>query len=300
MTRDPERVSRAPAPAPAAHAAAADPGAAGAPIGVFDSGVGGLTVLRAIHAHLPGESTIYLGDTARVPYGPKSPETVRRYAREAADFLLGRGVKALVIACNTATAHAFDALSQGLEIPVIGVVEPGAREAAAASATGVIGVIGTRGTVASGSYERAILAARPAATVRSAACPLFVALAEEGWVSGDVPELTARRYLDPLLEAGIDTLVLGCTHYPLLRGLLAEVAGAGVRLVDSAEATARETARVLETRRLEASTGGSRAREYFVTDDTRLFGELARLFLGAPVTRVESVALGEAAGGEAS
>lgn len=271
------------------------PGRAGAdaPIGVFDSGVGGLTVLSAIHAHLPGESTIYLGDTARVPYGPKSPETVRRYAREAAAFLLGRGVKALVIACNTATAHAFGTLSESLDMPVIGVVEPGAREAADASASGVIGVIGTRGTVASGSYERAILAARPDATVRSVACPLFVALAEEGWITGDVPALTARRYLKPLLDAGIDTLVLGCTHYPLLRGLLAEVAGTDVRLVDSAEATARETARVLETVGLAASGARLLSRDYYVTDDTGLFGELARLFLGAPVERVEAVELGE-------
>jgi len=290
-------VTGVPTPAPAEPATAPEPGAgrsgAGAPIGVFDSGVGGLTVLRAIHAHLPGESTIYLGDTARVPYGPKSPETVRRYAREATDFLIGRGIKALVIACNTATAHAFGTLSKGLDIPVIGVVEPGAREAAAASATGVIGVIGTRGTVASGSYERAILAARPDATVRSRACPLFVALAEEGWVTGDVPELTARRYLAPLLDAGIDTLVLGCTHYPLLRGLLAEVTGTGVRLVDSAEATARETARVLQSGRLAAPGDELLSREYFVTDDTRLFGELAELFLGAPVTRVEAVELGD-------
>lgn len=291
-----EATPAAPRPRTAPDPVAGDPGRA--PIGVFDSGVGGLTVLRALHARLPGESTIYLGDTARVPYGPKSPETVRRYAREAADFLTGRGIKALVIACNTATAHAFGTLSESLDIPVIGVVEPGAREAAAASEGGVIGVIGTRGTVASGSYERAILAARPEATVHSVACPLFVALAEEGWVTGDVPELTARHYLEPLLDAGVDTLVLGCTHYPLLRGLLAEVAGTGVRLIDSAEATARETARMLETGRLAAGGGGLLSREYFVTDDTRLFGELAELFLGAPVERVEAVELGEGSGPE--
>jgi len=263
-----------------------------APIGVFDSGVGGLTVLRAIHAQLPGESTIYLGDTARVPYGPKSPDTVRRYAREAAGFLTERGIKMLVIACNTATAHAFGTLSQGLDIPVLGVVEPGAREAAAASRSGVIGVIGTRGTVESGSYERAILAARADATVRSAACPLFVALAEEGWVSGEVPELAAHRYLDPLFAAEIDTLVLGCTHYPLLKPMLADVAGSGVRLVDSAEATARETARLLSARSL-TSSGSAPIAHHYVTDDTHLFRELAGLFLGAPVERVESVALGQ-------
>lgn len=265
-----------------------------APIGVFDSGVGGLTVLRAIHEHLGKESTVYLGDTARVPYGPKSPETVRRYAIEAAEFLVGCDIKLLVVACNTATAHACPTLARSLDIPVIGVVEPGAREAAAASRSGAIGVIGTRGTVESGSYERAILAARPAARVRSQPCALFVALAEEGWVSGDVPELTARRYLEPLIEEGIDTLVLGCTHYPLLRPLLAHVAGPDIVLVDSAEATARETARLLASEGLAATGERPPARTYYVTDDARRFGELAELFLGAPVRHVERAELGDA------
>ena len=261
-------------------------GRATRPIGVFDSGVGGLTVLRAIHAALPLEPTVYLGDTARVPYGPKSQETVRRYAVQAAEFLVDRGIKALVIACNTATAHAHATLAEALDIPVLGVIDPGAREAAEASRSGVIGVIGTRGTIESGTYERAIRSYRSDADVRSRACPLFVSLAEEGWVTGDVAELTARTYLEDLLDAGIDTLVLGCTHYPLLTPLLAHVAGEGVRLVDSAEATARATARIVP----HAEPGsGAPPREYYVTDDPRRFEELAGRFLGASIEHLQHV-----------
>lgn len=273
---------------------AARGGGRAAPIGVFDSGVGGLTVLRAIHRRLPGESTVYLGDTARVPYGPKSPDTVRRYAREAADFLEGRGVKAIVIACNTATAHACEELAGRVAVPVIGVVDPGAREASRVSRSGTIGVIGTRGTIESGTYERAILRFRPEARVRSRACPLFVALAEEGWVDGPVAELTAREYLGPLTAEGIDTLLLGCTHYPLLHDLLAEVVGAEVGLVDSAEATAEDTAsRLEEAGILRPSGEGAPVREYFVTDEARRFAEIADRFLGRPAARVQSVVLEE-------
>ncbi|MCG8470110.1 MAG: glutamate racemase [Gemmatimonadetes bacterium] len=262
------------------------------PIGVFDSGVGGLTVLRALHRSLPRESTIYLGDTARVPYGPKSPDTVLRYAREAAAFLTGRGVKGIVIACNTATAHAKRALTDALEIPVIGVVEPGAAAAAAASRSGAIGVIGTRGTIESGTYERAILRARPDASVFSEPCPLFVALAEEGWVDGDVAELTTRRYLEPLVSRGIDTLLLGCTHYPLLAPLIERVVGPEVELVDSATATARATAARLDERGLAAADREAR-REYYVTDDEARFSEIADRFLGAPARRVARASLGD-------
>ena len=262
-----------------------------APIGVFDSGVGGLTVLRAIHERLPDESTVYLGDTARVPYGPKSPDTIRRYADEAASFLMARGVKALVIACNTATAHACSALAGRLDVPVVGVVGPGAREAAEATRSGVIGVIGTQGTIESGVYERAIRRHRRDATVRSRACPLFVALAEEGWVTGEVPELTARRYLGDLLADSIDTLVLGCTHYPLLRPLLEEIAGPDIRLVDSAEATARETAVVLDEHGLAGGRETARSHEYFVTDDAERFGATAERFLGSSIGHLERVDL---------
>lgn len=264
-----------------------------APIGVFDSGIGGLTVLRAIHERLPAESTIYLGDTARLPYGPKSPETVRRYAAEATAFLLARGVKALVIACNTATAHACEAIAGALDIPVVGVVEPGARAAVQRSRSSAIGVIGTQGTIESGTYERAIHAEDPTATVHSTACPLFVALAEEGWVEGEIARLTAERYLRPLFRKGIDTLVLGCTHYPLLKPLIGRVAGAGVTLVDSAEATAAVLENDLEDRGLLTSNPAPDVREYFVTDDAERFRAIAKLFLGRPLDHLEPVDLGE-------
>lgn len=228
-----------------------------------------------------------------MPYGPKSPETVRRYAREAARFFARRGVKALVIACNTATAHACSDLAARSASPVIGVVDPGAQAAAAASGSGRIGVIGTRGTIESGTYERAILRLRPDAKVISGPCPLFVALAEEGWIDGPVAELTARRYLEPMLAERIDTLLLGCTHYPLLAPLIAEVAGPAVTLVDSAAATAKETALRIAEGGLETPRGAVGDREYFVTDDERRFSEIADRFLGAPATRVERAVLEE-------
>lgn len=247
---------------------------------------------------MPAVSTVYLGDTARVPYGPKSPDTVRRYANEAAGFLTGRGVRALVVACNTATAHASRALREILDIPVVGVVQPGATAAAAATTSGRIGVIGTRGTIESGTYERAIVAVRPDAEVHSVACPLFVALAEEGWLDGEVAELTAREYLTPLLEREIDTLLLGCTHYPLLAPLLARVVGDGVSLVDSAQATAGALADVLGEP-AEGSEPGDPIHAYCVTDDERRFGEIADRFLGAPARQVERVSIEEGPAGQA-
>lgn len=266
-----------------------------APIGVFDSGVGGLTVVHALRERLPFESILYLGDTARVPYGPKSPETVRRYAGEAADFLLARGVKLIVIACNTATARAADEVAARVSVPVVGVIEPGALEAVRRSSGGRIGVIGTQGTIESGSYERVIREQRPEAVVLSAPCPLFVALAEEGWTHGDVARLTAERYLQPLLQRGIDTLVLGCTHYPLLKPLIAEVAD-GVELIDSAEATASVVARTLAELEISAEpTGRPTTARYFVTDDARQFGAVAKRFLGEPVSSLEWVSLGSSA-----
>ncbi|MDP2530220.1 MAG: glutamate racemase [Candidatus Palauibacterales bacterium] len=275
-----------------------DAARASAPIGVFDSGIGGLTVLRALRRRLPAEDTVYLGDTARVPYGPKSPETVRRYAAEAAEFLLGQGIKLLVVACNTATARALPDLSESLPVPVIGVVEPGAREAARRSSSGRIGVIGTQGTVDSGAYEAAILALRPEAVVEGLACPLFVALVEEGWTEGEVARLTAERYLRPLLGRGIDTLVLGCTHYPLLRPLLQEVAGSAVTLVDSAEATADAVQRELERRGLGAPVAaGQGAARYFVTDDAGRFRRLAARWLDEEPESLETVELARTAGG---
>ena len=189
------------------------------PVGVFDSGLGGLTVLRAIRDRLPGESTVYLGDTARVPYGPKAADTIRRYALEATDFLVDKGVKSIVIACNTATARALPDVQDRAGVPVLGVVEPGGRAAATASASGRIGVIGTRGTISSRAYSTVIHDQRPDAEVFEQACPLFVPLVEEGWTDDEVTRLAAQRYLEPLLQKGIDTLVLACTHYPLLKPL---------------------------------------------------------------------------------
>lgn len=262
-----------------------------APIGVFDSGVGGLTVLQAIRRRLPGEATVYLGDTARLPYGPKSPETVRRYAREAADFLLGKGVKLVVVACNTASARALPELADEVSVPVVGVVEPGARAAAEVSPGGRIGVLGTRGTVESGAYQRAILRRRPNADVEGVPCPLFVSLVEENWTEGVIARLTARRYLDPLLRRGVDTLVLGCTHYPLLREVIADVAGPGVELVEPAEATAAEVARVLEREGLLAPEARSAERRFYVTDDAARFRELAGAWLGEVPEHLEQVIL---------
>lgn len=216
----------------------------GGVIGVFDSGVGGLTVLRALRERLPSVSTVYLGDTARVPYGTRSPEVVVRYSRNTARFLLSQEIELLVVACNTATAHALPTLQAELPVPVIGVVEPGAAAAARVSPTGRIGVIGTAGTIASGAYQKALARHLPSADVVARACPLLVPLAEEGWTEGEVPRAVARRYLDDL-RGQIDTLVLGCTHYPLLQGVIGEVLGPEVRLIDSARATAEAVAEAL-------------------------------------------------------
>jgi glutamate racemase len=263
-----------------------------APIGVFDSGIGGLTVVHELMRQLPHESILYFGDTARVPYGNKGPETVQRYSREIADFLEHRGVKAIVVACNTATAHALPILMAERRIPVIGVVEPGARAAVAASRGGRIGVIGTAGTIRSGAYERAIHAQRPDAAVTARACPLFVPLVEEGWTDHEAARLIAREYLAPLAGDHIDTLVLGCTHYPLLKPLLREALGRDVVLIDSAEATAAETARVLRSGGLEAPDS-ARAHYHFVSSDNpTLFRELGQRFLGSTIDDVERFVIG--------
>jgi glutamate racemase len=261
-----------------------------APIGVFDSGVGGLTVARELMRQLPGESIVYVGDTARVPYGPKSPETVRRYSSEIGAFLRGEGVKAVIVACNTATAHALDTLRAELDVPVVGVVEPGARAAVEASRSRHIGVIGTAGTINSFAYERAIRALVPDAVITSRACPLFVPLVEEGWAEHEVTRLVAEEYLAPLASAGVDTLVLGCTHYPILRGLIGTVMN-GVRLIDSAEQTALETRQLLVRRQL-LTTRPATAHRFFATDATAQMLRLGRRFLGESVERVETLALG--------
>lgn len=249
-----------------------------APIGVFDSGVGGLTVLAALERAVPSERLVYLGDTARVPYGTRSPETVVRYSVEAGRFFRGKGVKLLVVACNTASSVALPALEEASGVPVVGVIEPGARRAVRRTRNRKIGVIGTRATVASGAYAARIRALCPEAEVVSRACPLFVPLAEEGWTEGDVARGVAERYLETIWRADCDTVVLGCTHYPLLRGVIAETLGAGVTLVDSAESVAGEVAERL-------GTSGPRPEPceppvFYVTDDPDRFREVAERFLG--------------------
>lgn len=264
----------------------------GSPIGVFDSGIGGLTVAHEIIRQLPHESLIYFGDTARVPYGPKSPDTVRRYSREIAAFLVGEGVKAIVIACNTATAHALSVLRNELPMPVIGVVEPGARAAVSATRRGHIGVIGTVGTIKSGAYERAIRDLDSNVRITARACPLFVPLVEEGWTEHEATRLIAREYLAPLVAAEIDTLVLGCTHYPLLKPLLADLLGPSVRLIDSAEETAAETARTLAKCGLAADPAASPAYRFVASDDPLQFLQLGQRFLSDAIEGVEIRTLG--------
>jgi glutamate racemase len=261
------------------------------PLGVFDSGVGGLTVLRALRERLPAESLVYLGDTARVPYGTKSAGVVTRYAHLNAAFLTSLDVKLLVVACNTASAVALPALRATLRIPVVGVIEPGAQQAARRTRSGVVGVLGTPGTIRSGAYQRALEAERPGLSVHAQACPLFVPLAEEGWLSGDVPRLIARSYLEPLLGRGMDTVVLGCTHYPLLRGVLEEVLGPGVSLVDSGHATAEAVATVLARGDARPAASGHRTERFYVTDVPDRFVDVSARFLGTPVLAAEQVDL---------
>ena len=262
------------------------PGSADSPIGVFDSGLGGLTVAHAIMRQLPAEDLVYFGDTARVPYGPKSPETVRRYSSEIAWYLMEQGVKAIVVACNTATAHALPALQDELPVPVIGVVGPGARAAVKATRSGHIGVIATAGTIRSGAYVRAIHAEAPDARVTALACPLFVPLVEEGWTDREATRLVAREYLETVMHDEIDTLVLGCTHYPLLKPLIAEIVGPGVRLIDSAEETAADTRRLLAEHALATPSGEGRYR-FVASDDAQQFLTLGQRFFGDTIEHVE-------------
>ena len=260
-------------------------------IGVFDSGVGGLTVLRELRRLIPNESLVYLGDTARVPYGTKSPPTVLRYAHEAARFLLAQRVKLLVVACNTASAFALEELSLHNQVPVVGVIVPGARRALEVTRNGCIGVVGTEGTIRSGAYERALRAGSVDVVVHAAACPLFVPLAEEGWACHEVARLTAREYLTPLLDKGIDTLVLGCTHYPLLKQVLQEVAGPNVQLVDSAQETAKAVASQLKEHHLLQQSTPAQPPRYFVTDIPDRFERVGGAFLGEKLQGVTTVSL---------
>ena len=258
-----------------------------APIGIFDSGVGGLTVARAILDQLPNESTIYIGDTARGPYGPRPLAEVREFALESLDFLVEQGVKALVIACNTASAAMLRDARERYKVPVIEVIQPAVRRAVAASRSGQIGVIGTRATVDSKAYLDAFAAA-PQLQITSIACPLFVEYVERGETSGTDITKIARDYLAPVMEAKVDTLVLGCTHYPLLTGVISYVMGEGVTLVSSAEETAKDLYRTLvENNLLRDARGGAPTHNFLATGDAKAVESLARRFLGPEVTRVE-------------
>lgn len=245
------------------------------PIGVFDSGLGGLTVVRALRKRLPDESILYFGDTARVPYGPKSTETIRRFTREITRFLRRQGVKMIVAACNTCTATALDCVAEEFDGPVLGVIEPGVEAAVMKTRNQCVGVIGTLATINSAAYERALLEHLPQARVYSTACPLFVPLAEERMENHTATRLIAKEYLSPLLDQGIDTLILGCTHYPLLREAIQETVGPGVTVVDSAECTAEAVARILGARGIETPKGSAVSSRYFVSDDP---GSLERFF----------------------
>jgi glutamate racemase len=251
-------------------------------IGVFDSGIGGLTVLHQIIETLPHENTVYLGDTARAPYGTKSVDTVLRYSYENSDFLVEKGVKVLVVACNTSTAIALHQLKARLAVPVIGVIEPGVRSAIKSTKNKRIGVIGTEATIQSGAYTHALKAANPTVEVYSRACPLFVPLVEEGWTDNEVVEMTAKAYLEGFKQSGIDTLILGCTHYPLLKRAIRKLMGRGVRLVDSAEETAKEVELLLKRGSIMRKNGKG-AHSFFVTDAPERFIKVGRRFLGEKV-----------------
>ena len=258
------------------------------PIGVFDSGVGGLTVAAEIRRAMPAEDILYFGDTARVPYGNKSPETVTRYSREIARFLGAKGIRFLVVACNTSSALALDSLCAEVSVPVLGMIEPGARAAAETTGTGRVGLIGTRATVQSGAYEKAVLALNPSIQVFSQACPLFVPLVEEGWAQDPVAEEVARRYLKPLLERGVDTLILGCTHYPVLGSVLRRVAGPSVKLLSSSQCAAKALQDALagESPPEGAGPGGRGGLRCYVTDAGTHFREVGERILGEPLTEL--------------
>jgi glutamate racemase len=271
-----------------------------APIGVFDSGLGGLTVLRALHERLPREDLLYFGDTARVPYGTKGEKTVRAFARQDAGLLVARGVKMVVVACNTASAFALDHLCEVLPVPVLGVIEPGLRAALAATRGGPVGIIGTSGTIRSRRYQDGLRAAGlPAERIVAVECPLFVPLVEEGLSGHAMTRLAVAEYLRPLREAGIDTLILGCTHYPLLREDIAAYLGPGVRLVDSAATLAAAACDALAGggRLCEAGRPGCDDRpgrlSFVLSDIPWKFAEIGARFLGQPIGDVETVGLDE-------
>jgi len=256
------------------------------PIGVFDSGIGGLTVVRALMEQLPHENIVYFGDTARVPYGPKSPQVVKEYAAQDTDFLVSHNVKMIVVACNTVSSVALEVVQKHSKVPVVGVIVPGAKAAVSKSLKKRIGVIGTVGTINSNAYTNAIRQADPAATVISQSCPLFVPLAEEGWIEHKATEMIAREYLFPLKLQKIDTLVLGCTHYPILEKIIRSVFDNGITLIDSGEAAAEEVKRVLNENNLSNSSTMRANVQFFVSDIPYKFTEVGERFLGQKLGKV--------------
>ena len=267
------------------------------PIGIFDSGVGGLTVYRALHERLPNERFVYLGDTARVPYGTKSLATVERYAVENSRFLQSHGIKLLVVACNTASALALPAIRNAVEVPVVGVIEPGARAAVLAANGGQIGVIATEATVQSHAYAKAIASIDPSLLVIEKACPLFVSLTEEGWAESDVARIVAGDYLSELKDKSVEAVVLGCTHYPILRKVIADAVGFDVKLIDSGEATAGEVELLLDRLQLANETRIFKQERqlcddldhFYVTDAAARFAKVAERFLGSAPSILEAV-----------
>jgi len=258
------------------------------PVGIFDSGLGGLTVVKAVQKQVPGENLVYFGDTARIPYGSKSKDTIIHYTRQIIRFLVKKEkVKVLVVACNTSSAWALKEVRREFDIPILGVINPGAQAAVEVTRNGRVGVIGTEGTITSGAYPDAIHALNPRAKVFTQACPLFVPLVEEGKLSGSVTETVAREYLRPLLRSGVDTLLLGCTHYPLLKPVLKKIAGPRVRIVDSAEETAKNLRLNLES--YGGTASGRVTATFYVSDLSRKFKEHAQRFLGRAIPKVEKI-----------
>ncbi|QQR79465.1 MAG: glutamate racemase [Deltaproteobacteria bacterium] len=265
-----------------------------AAIGIFDSGIGGLTVLREIQKKLPKENIVYLGDTARVPYGTKSAETVTLYSMHNVNFLLQKNVKMIVVACNTASAFALPSLQKKYSLPILGVIEPGSEVAIQKTKSGHIGVIGTEGTIRSQAYQNTLSKLRSDLQISATACPLFVPLAEEGWITGEVPEKIAATYFEKLKQAihTIDTLILGCTHYPLLKSTIQKVVGPEVVLIDSAEATAFYTEKILKEKNLLNTVLENGKVSFYVTDSAEKFKNVGELFLKQHISEVEHVSIG--------
>ena len=261
------------------------------PIGIFDSGLGGLTVARAIQKILPHESVIYFGDTARLPYGNKSPKIIKKYSLKIADFLISKGAKIIVIACNTASALALNEVQKHVRVPIVGVIDPGVEEAIHATQNKRIGVIGTVATIRSKEYENKIKATDPTMTVISQPCPLFVPLVEEGWLEGAISKAIANIYLEPFKTENVDTLVLGCTHYPLLKPLLKSQINHKIALIDSAEPVAKKIFELINTLELQSNSHSNGTLSCFITDVFSQFETIAERFLEGPIADVTTVDL---------